>query len=796
VYGLLQKITFPTGGYVRYVWGMNGQAEEGAFDGPSGACAVRYGEPAVVERYLSLDGSTEVLDQSLSYATTWGAGQDWTGKTTAVVNHDLSRSQSFETDYAYSGYAEPGPPNDDTDDTLQIPVEQTITAKDWSGAVLRTTAETWNNPREMASRQVTESDGEVDLATFSFDGNEQQTEKDEYDYGTGAPGPLRRVTLHSYGCATGFHIVDRPTMVEIEGGSRQRAAETDYGYDESPLAGSGATDGRDPAYAAGGGMAARCNLTMLTRYNYTGDIVEHFSYDDAGNRLTHVDGNGNTTSYSYSAGLQAAYPTLVTKPTTVTGGKNIAHSEQMGYDLASGRITSRTDVQNATTTTFAYHDPLGRLTETDFPDRGKTTLTYAANSLETRRLRVGTTWTGHLDHWAGLGNTDRTLTYNGSTYDTVDTSFDGEQVPAYVSYPYFSSGIASAKATSNTAEPGDTAAFDALGRRTGATRSDGGVVTTAYTGPNVTVTDEAGRERKEEFDALGRLAAVLEYTDAQGGYFATYYGYGTLDDLKSVSQGSETRTFDYDNLNRLMDATNPESGTVNYVYDGDNNLVRQQQANGTVVTYSFDALSRLRARSYTVQGATAATPTAQIDYDTDSTGAASYYAYGRMTRVITSNSSLGMDQYDAMGRLETYDTTLGGNTYATDLAFDYLGDPVWESLPDGRELDMSPDEEGRAYWLSDDSSGLAFTHYRNYSPAGRLTEEEVGNGLSEDVNYNGRLQPTEITDQRSQRLERQHLADESGNRLHADWHANRGQRQRGGSDGQAGEQRAELCDDV
>jgi len=174
-------------------------------------------------------------------------------------------------------------------------------------------------------------------------------------------------------------------------------------------------------------------------------------------------------------------------------------------------------------------------------------------------------------------------------------------------------------------------------------------------------------------------------------------------------------------------------------------MVRQQQANGTVVTYSFDALNRLRSRSYTVQGATAATPAVQIDYDTDSTGTAGYYAYGRMTRVITSSASIGMDQYDAMGRLETYDTTLGGSTYATNLAFDFLGDPVWESLPDGRELDMSPDQEGRAYWMGDDSSGLAFTHYRNYSPAGGLTEEKVGNGLVEDVNYNSRLQPTEIT---------------------------------------------------
>lgn len=73
-YGLLDRVTFPTGGYVRYVWGTNSQAEGGQFDSGSGSCLDRYSEPAITARYVSLDGSTEVLDQSLSYSTTWPSG--------------------------------------------------------------------------------------------------------------------------------------------------------------------------------------------------------------------------------------------------------------------------------------------------------------------------------------------------------------------------------------------------------------------------------------------------------------------------------------------------------------------------------------------------------------------------------------------------------------------------------------------------------------------------------------------------------------------------------------------------
>ncbi|TAN21400.1 MAG: hypothetical protein EPN33_12315 [Acidobacteria bacterium] len=77
-YGLLDRVTFPTGGYVRYVWGMNAAAEGGQFASTSGTCLDRYGEPAITARYVSLDGSSEVLDQSFAYATTWpSSGAAW-----------------------------------------------------------------------------------------------------------------------------------------------------------------------------------------------------------------------------------------------------------------------------------------------------------------------------------------------------------------------------------------------------------------------------------------------------------------------------------------------------------------------------------------------------------------------------------------------------------------------------------------------------------------------------------------------------------------------------------------------
>lgn len=65
-YGTLSKMTYPSGGYVRYVWGINTQAEIAS----DLSCTMLYGVPAVTDRYVSFDGTHEVLHQSFSYSTT------------------------------------------------------------------------------------------------------------------------------------------------------------------------------------------------------------------------------------------------------------------------------------------------------------------------------------------------------------------------------------------------------------------------------------------------------------------------------------------------------------------------------------------------------------------------------------------------------------------------------------------------------------------------------------------------------------------------------------------------------
>src|SRR5262249_15354874 len=157
--------------------------------------------------------------------------------------------------------------------------------------------------------------------------------------------------------------------------------------------------------------------------------------------------------------------------------------------------------------------------------------------------------------------------YEGSTWTIKDTRFSALGRVSQVSNPYRAADPGSASAPDDMWTTTD---YDALGRVTRVTTPDGAHVDTAYNGNQVTVTDHAGKKRRSETDALGRLIKVTEAPDELN--YVTNYSYDALDNLRLVTQGAQTRTFDYDSLSRLISATNPESGPVTYAYDPNGNL--------------------------------------------------------------------------------------------------------------------------------------------------------------------------------------------------------------------------------
>jgi YD repeat-containing protein len=88
---------------------------------------------------------------------------------------------------------------------------------------------------------------------------------------------------------------------------------------------------------------------------------------------------------------------------------------------------------------------------------------------------------------------------------------------------------------------------------------------TCSSGNTAAVADEAGVERTNSFDGLGRLKQVVENGI---GSAVTSYTYDVQGNLTGVTQngGTQTRSFGFDSLGRLSTAGNPESGTTSYKY--------------------------------------------------------------------------------------------------------------------------------------------------------------------------------------------------------------------------------------
>src|SRR5260370_6220819 len=147
----------------------------------------------------------------------------------------------------------------------------------------------------------------------------------------------------------------------------------------------------------------------------------------------------------------------------------------------------------------------------------------------------------------------------------------------YISTMQSYDGMARVKSVSNPGNAGanTTSAYDGLGRVTSVTTPDLAAVTRTYSGNSTTTADSASPPGKRAIvtDALGRVTNVTE-DPSPGLNYQTSYTYDALDNLTGVTQPGQTRTFIYDSLKRLKNATNPETGTaaVTYSYDAACNM--------------------------------------------------------------------------------------------------------------------------------------------------------------------------------------------------------------------------------
>ncbi len=283
----------------------------------------------------------------------------------------------------------------------------------------------------------------------------------------------------------------------------------------------------------------------------------------------------------------------------------------------------------------------------------------------------------------------------------------------------------------------------------GSNTSTTGTTTTSYSAATTTVTDQAGKARALTVDGVGRLAQVVEDPGSSPHLaYLTSYAYNALDDLTSVTQGSQTRTFAYDSLKRLSQAVNPESGTISYTYDSDGNVLTKTDSRSIVTSFGtgttcsasdnsgYDCLNRPVKKTYSD-----GTATVTWTWDTKQKG--------QLTSIDNSvgsfKSTTSFGGYDGLGRATSSSQNTGTQTYG----FSYTYLPVGlatETYPSARKLTLSYDGAGRLAGVSGALSGVTTPYARGlvYAAQGALSGMTLGSGKYEETCFNSRLQPTGI----------------------------------------------------
>jgi len=653
-----------------------------------------------------------------------------------------------------------------------------------------------------------------------FDQFNNKTDTWEYDYGTGAPGALIRHT-HTDFLATadytdavnGPGLLSLPSRMSLYDANGNERARTTFEYDNyssdsnhAYLTNRSDISGFDPSFSTI--YTRRGNTTSTTQYLLigsgvvTGSITAYLQYDIAGNPVKAIDVRGYLTTFDYSDRFGSpdgearsnSSPTELSSlgqssyafPTAVTNPMGQTAYTQSDYYLSQPVDTE--DVNGIVSSTY-YNDPLNRpklmirAVNGGIDVKSQTTFNYDDGG------RVVTTTSDQNNYLDNLLKTE--MTYDGLGRTTEKRQY--ESATGYITLKQSYDPLGRISQTSNPFRVGEailwtTTAYDDLGRVKSVTSPDGAVIKTAYSGNRVLVadqneSDQLRRKRISRTDALGRVKDLWEVTSADGateaisfpgwpdvaaGYH-TSYDYDVLNNLKSVTQTNQTRSFEYDSLKRLTSTNNPENGAVYYQYDEGGNLRVRTDARGVSAHFSYDPLNRVTRRWYNSSSAlteqtnnSPALPNIatsdEVAYAYDSqgllAGAPSFSrgnAIGRLVAVTYGTGSSAGDyySYDAAGRTVLKIQQTAGSNYQVSATYNLAGATSSQTYPSGHVVNYGYDSAGRANSMTGrlgDGRNRTYATGISYSSLGGIAQEQFGTQVSlyHKMHYNARGQLYDI----------------------------------------------------
>ncbi|MEW6366305.1 MAG: DUF6531 domain-containing protein, partial [Acidobacteriota bacterium] len=384
-------------------------------------------------------------------------------------------------------------------------------------------------------------------------------------------------------------------------------------------------------YDAGGSLLKRTQTTYdalngaidaVTRRvdagtNLTWDHT--YSQADGGRTVTvKVDPPGDaaraeTRTYSYGVLASVVRPDYTELTRTI--------------DPKDSSIISETN-QHGGTMSFSY-DGLGRVRKITIPRFDTVTADWGPNTVTIKRGKRTVE-----KYWDGFGRSlgseekgdGKTLYYrrNLDGEGRVSSETKGSEVnsPEYsYTYTYYASG-----------ELATT--IDPEGKRTGVT----------FDGCDKVVNDGNGRNWRYTYQRLpGQITGVKEPGTEGGSATNTYDALGRL--MKVVYNDTQTRTFDYNDMDQVTQETHPETGTISYNYSASTGNLDSKVWEGTTTSYAYNHSSQLKKVD-------SGDETVEYFYDDGK---------GRVNRVISTKgwSRKGID-YNDFGSVKTETVNIPG----------------------------------------------------------------------------------------------------------------------------------------
>lgn len=697
-----------------------------------------------------------VPDYTITDAPTYpNLTESWAGMDTApaVTNYSLNMSASPRTisvtqpnglkskQYMYNAAGQ-------WNDGL-IYQDETLDA---SNNQLSKSVVTWAQGDYVSARptqtEVTDEKGQVLKTTYTYGTNYNQViSQKQYDYdGTTLLKETRNTYENSSAYTGNRHIFNLVTSTEIYDGNNNRQAKTDYSYDgatpadapnvtmfsakndpyntqmyntgvclnwyQPPQGGPVCTQWQiAPVYDSS--TLKRGNLTQITSYSDaapvtpTGALSQTKAYDKTGNVRSESASCCELSTYDYTVATQYAYPTTHSRGAS-NPNSTLRNTSTAVYDFYTGLIKEATDANGRPTTTTYNPDTL-RPTQTTLPTGAYSVTTYdeaAMKITEEVKESNGDPAGKTVTYLNGIGRVKKQESIGpNNVIDIAEVIYNQLGNEWKRSRPY---------------RAGDTVYwsetfYDIQGRVTKVAEPDGSETKAFYNealypdsalvngnplpGSSIRVQDAWGRDRWGRYDALSRLAEVVEPNpdrssnptgrlfDDQGsrinGSLVTKYSYDTLGRLIQSEQGGQLRKFKFDSLGRITRQKLAEQvATLNnlgqYVgengdgatwssaasYDNRSNLIQRTDARGVKTNYSYqlsgggdDPLNRLQSVSYDLSGphdtSKPIAAAAGVSYEYMTTG-----DQDRLKKVTVTGVSTEEFAYDTEARVTDYTKTI------------------------------------------------------------------------------------------------------------------------------------------